>query len=90
MRKKIPTETRKYYDQAVGKFDFTLSLDDNIKGMLDFVKDVIKENTEIANNIRSKQITKENKKEIVQKTTHEKIIEQSVDSKLDRLMKIKY
>jgi len=89
MRNKIPVDTRKYYDEAIKKFDFTLSLDDNIKSMIDYCKDVVKENTVIANSIRNKQIERENKKEIVQKTVAEKVTEQSVDSKIYKLMKLK-
>jgi len=89
MRNKIPADTRKYYDEAVKKFDFTLSLDDNIKSMIDYCKNVVNENTLIANNIRNKQIERENKKEIVQKSVAEKVTEQSVDSKIYKLMKLK-
>tara|TARA_R100000734_G_C3301657_1_gene92251 strand:+ start:210 stop:950 length:741 start_codon:yes stop_codon:yes gene_type:complete len=89
MRKNIPAETRKYYDEAIKKFDFTLSLDDNISSMIDYVKEVVKNNTELANGIRNKQVQKENKKEIVQKNVAEKVAEQSVDSKLHKLMKLK-
>ena len=89
MRKNIPAETRKYYDEAIKKFDFTLSLDDNISSMIDYVKEVVKNNTELANGIRNKQIQRENKKEIVQKNVAEKVAEQSVDSKLHKLMKLK-
>ena len=89
MRKNIPVETRKYYDEAIKKFDFTLSLDDNITSMINYVKEVVKDNTELANGIRNKQIQKENKKEVVQKNVAEKVAEQSVDSKLHKLMKLK-
>ena len=89
MRNKIPVESRKYYDEAIKKFDFTLSLDDNIKSMIDYCKSVVKENTEIASNIRTKQIEKENEKELVQKSLVEKVTEQSVDSKIYKLMKLK-
>lgn len=90
MRKNIPVETRKYYDQAVKKFDFTLSLDDNIKGMIDYVKSVVNENTDIVNSIRKKQIERESKKEVVQKPVNESIAEQAVDSKIYKLMKMRY
>ncbi len=89
MRKNIPADTRKYYDEAIKKFDFTLSLDDNISSMINYVKEVVKDNTELANGIRNKQIQKENKKDIVQKNVAEKVAEQSVDSKLHKLMKLK-
>ena len=89
MRNKIPPNTRKYYDEAVKKFDFTLSLDDNIKSMIDYCKNVVNDNTLIANTIRNKQIQNENKKEIVQKSVAEKVTEQAVDSKIYKLMKLK-
>jgi uncharacterized protein YktB (UPF0637 family) len=89
MRNNIPKETRMYYDEAIKKFDFTLSLDDNIKSMIDYCKNVVNENTNIANNIRNKQIINENKKEIVQKSVAEKVTEQAVDSKIYKLMKLK-
>jgi len=90
MRKNIPVDVRHLYDDAVKKFDFTLSLDDNIKSMIDYVKDVVQNNTELANRIRNKQIQKENKKEVVQKSVNEKVAEQAIDSKLSKLMKMKY
>jgi len=89
MRKHIPKETRKYYNDAVKKFDFTLSLDENITSMINHVKQVIGNNTQLANSIRNKQIERENKKEVVQKNVAEKVTEQSVDSKLHKLMKLK-
>ena len=89
MRKNIPVDSRQYYDQAVKKFDFTLSLDDNIKSMIDFCKSVVVDNTKIANNIRTKLIEKEQQKELVQKSVAEKVTEQSVDSKIYKLMKLK-
>jgi len=89
MRNNIPVATRKYYDDAIKKFDFTLSLDDNIKGMIDYVKDIVKENTQVAKTVREKQMAAENKREVVQKALPEKIAEQSVDSKIYKLMKLK-
>ena len=89
MRNNIPVATRKYYDDAIKKFDFTLSLDDNIKGMIDYVKEIVKENTQVAKTVREKQINAENKREVVQKALPEKIAEQSVDSKIYKLMKLK-
>ena len=89
MRNNIPKETRMYYDEAIKKFDFTLSLDDNIKSMIDYCKNVVNDNTLIANTIRNKQIQNENKKEIVQKSVAEKVTEQAVDSKIYKLMKLK-
>lgn len=90
MRKNIPVEARQYYDKAVRKFDFTLSLDDNIKNMIDYVKHVVGENTDIVKNVRDKQIKEENKKEIVHKSVTEKITEQTIDSKIGKLMKMRY
>jgi len=90
IRNQIPVETRAYYDDAIKKFDFTLSLDDNIKSMIEYVKNVVGENTNLVNNIRNKQIEKESKKEVVQKSVNENIAEQSVDSKIYKLMKMRY
>ena len=89
MRNNIPIETRKYYDEAVKKFDFTLSLDDNISEMINYVKTVVNSNATMAKNIREKQIKNENRKEVVQKSVPEKVAEQSVDSKIYKLMKLK-
>ena len=89
MRNNIPIETRKYYDEAIKKFDFTLSLDDNIAEMINYVKTVVNSNAKMAKGIREKQIKNENKKEVVQKSVPEKVAEQSVDSKIYKLMKLK-
>jgi hypothetical protein len=44
----------------------------------------------LAKSIRNKQIERENKKEVVQKSMNEKVCEQAIDSKLSKLMKMKY
>jgi hypothetical protein len=90
IRSQIPVETRAYYDEAIKKFDFTLSLDDNIKSMIDYVKNVVGENTDLVNSIRNKQLEKESKKEVVQKSATENIAEQAIDSKIYKLMKMRY
>ena len=57
--------------------------------MIEYCKTVVNENTQLANNIRTKQIQKENEKELVKKSVAEKVTEQSVDSKIYKLMKLK-
>ena len=89
IRNTIPKEVRKEYDSAINKFDFTLSLDENINSMIKHVKDIIKTNTETASNFRKQQKEEESKKEIVQKSFVEKVTEQAVDSKIYKLMKLK-
>lgn len=90
MRNKIPQDVRHIYDDSIKKFDFSLSLDDNIKYMIEHVKTVVNSNTDLAKSIRNKQIERENKKEVVQKSMNEKVCEQAIDSKLSKLMKMKY
>ncbi len=90
IRNQIPVETRAYYDDAIKKFDFTLSLDDNIKSMIEYVKNIVGDNTDMVNSIRNKQLEKESKKEVIQKSATENIAEQSIDSKIYKLMKMRY
>ena len=90
MRNKIPKETRSYYDDAVSKFDFTLSLDDNIKNMINYVKDVVDKNTHLVKEVRHKQIEKEEKEEIVQKSQSETLVENHIESQINKLMKMRY
>lgn len=90
MRNKIPKETRTYYDDAVSKFDFTLSLDDNIKNMINHVKDVVDKNTHLVKEVRHKQIEKEDQQEIVQKSQPETLVETHIESQIHKLMKMRY
>ena len=57
--------------------------------MIKHVKEIIKTNTNIANDIRKEQKQEENKQEIVQKTNAEKNTEHIIDSKIYKLMKLK-
>jgi hypothetical protein len=58
--------------------------------MIDYVKNVVGENTDLVNSIRNKQLEKESKKEVVQKSATENIAEQAIDSKIYKLMKMRY
>ena len=90
IRDKLPQESKKYFDNATNKFDFTLSLDDNIKGMIDYVKTIVEKNTEIAKSIRDSKRELEDKKEIVQPTHAERVAEHAVNSKIQKLMRMRY
>ena len=90
IREKLPEESKKYFDNATNKFDFTLSLDDNIKGMIDYVKTIVEKNTEIAKSIRDSKRELEDKKEIVQPTHAERVAEHAVNSKIQKLMRMRY
>ncbi|MHA2182362.1 MAG: hypothetical protein ACXAAH_13165 [Promethearchaeota archaeon] len=90
IREKLPQESKKYFDNATNKFDFTLSLDDNIKGMIDYVKTIVEKNTEIAKSIRDSKRELEDKKEIVQPTHAERVAEHAVNSKIQKLMRMRY
>ena len=90
IRDKLPEESKKYFDNATNKFDFTLSLDDNIKGMIDYVKTIVEKNTEIAKSIRDSKRELEDKKEIVQPTHAERVAEHVVNSKIQKLMRMRY
>ncbi len=90
IKKKIPKEVHNYYDDAVSKFDFTLTLDDNIKNMINYVKDVVKDNTKIVKNVRQVQKKAEEKEEIISKPKVEDEAEKHIDSQISRLMKMRY
>ena len=90
IKKKIPKEVHNYYDDAVSKFDFTLTLDDNIKNMITYVKDVVKDNTKIVKNVRQVQKKAEEKEEIISKPKVEDEAEKHIDSQISRLMKMRY
>ena len=90
MRAKIPKEVQHYYDDAVKKFDFTLSLDDNIKTMINYVSKVVRQNAKTAQQVRKVQKKIEDKEEIVQKQGVEIEVEKEIESQIGRLMKMKY
>ena len=90
MKKKIPKEVHHYYDDAVSKFDFTLSLDDNIKNMIGFVKDVVEKNTKVVKDVRQVQKKIEDKQEVISKPKVEDEAEKHIDSQISKLMKMRY
>ena len=90
MKKKIPKEVHHYYDEAVSKFDFTLSLDDNIKNMIGFVKDVVEKNTKVVKDVRQVQKKIEDKQEVISKPKVEDEAEKHIDSQISKLMKMRY
>jgi len=90
IKKKLPKEVHNYYEDAVSKFDFTLSLDDNIKNMIEYVKTVVKDNTKIVKNVRTVQKKAEEKEEIVSKPKVEDEAEKHIDSQISKLMKMRY
>jgi hypothetical protein len=90
MKKKIPKEVHHYYDDAVSKFDFTLSLDDNIKNMIGFVKDVVEKNTKVVKDVRQVQKKVEAKQEVISKPKVEDEAEKHIDSQISKLIKMRY
>lgn len=90
MKKNIPKEVQHYYDDAISKFDFTLSLDDNIKNMIDYVEQVVIKNSKVINDVRDVQKKVEEKQEVVSKLKHEDEAEKHIDSQISRLMKMRY
>lgn len=94
IRKGIPQPVKKYYDEALKKFDCHLDLDTNITNMIDYVKEVVKTNTEIVNKVRSeqkeKELEKQKQNEIIQKLEAETLAEKEIENRIYKLMKIKY
>jgi len=94
IRKGIPQPVKKYYDEALKKFDCHLDLDTNITNMIDFVKEVVKTNTEIVSKVRAeqkeKELEKQKQNEIIQKLEAETLAEKEIENRIYKLMKIKY
>jgi hypothetical protein len=90
MKKKIPKEVHHYYDDAVSKFDFTLSLDNNIQNMINYVKDVVDHNTKIVKDVRDVQKKEEDKQEVVSKPKVEHEAEKHIDSQISKLIKMRF
>ena len=86
LRGTLDPSVHKYYDNAVDKFDYNLSLNDNIKTMIDYVKEVVKENTLLAESVKQNKDELDDKKEIVQET----IVEKQLTSQINKLMKMRY
>ena len=90
MRAKIPKEVQHYYTDAVRKFDFSLSLDDNIQNMINYVSSVVKKNAETVSEVRKVQKNIEDKQELVQKQEPEIQMEKELQSQINKLIKMKY
>ena len=94
IRKGIPQPVKKYYDEALKKFDCHLDLDTNITNMIDFVKEVVKTNTEIVSKVRAeqkeKELEKQKQNELIQKLEAETLAEKEIENRIYKLMKIKY
>ena len=94
IRKGIPPPVKKYYDEALKKFDCHLDLDTNITNMIDYVKEVVKTNTEIVNKVRAeqkeKELEKQKQNELIQKLEAETLAEKEIENRIYKLMKIKY
>ena len=58
--------------------------------MIDYVKTIVEKNTEIAKSIRDSKRELEDKKEIVQPTHAERVAEHVVNSKIQKLMRMRY
>ena len=93
MRAKIPKQVQHYYDDAVSKFDFTLSLDQNIRGMIENVSKVIQKNANTVDEVRKVQKHIEEKKDpivAIQKAPIEVQVEKELESQISRLIKMRY
>ena len=92
LRENIDPSAHKYYDNAVNKFDYTLSLDDNIKSMIEYVKNVVDSNVQLATKIKEEKEIVDTQEEILVKniTPKETLVEKQIQSQINRLMKMKY
>ena len=90
IKKKMPKEVHNYYDDAVNKFDFTLSLDNNIQNMINYVKDVVDHNTKIVKDVRNVQKKVEEKQEVISKPKVEHEAEKNIDSQISKLIKMRF
>ena len=85
LREKINPSVHNYYDQAIKKVDYSLPLDQNIQNMIDYVKDIVEKNTQLAESINKEKQLAEEKQEIVQ----ENVVEKQITSQIQKLMKMR-
>jgi hypothetical protein len=85
--KTLPKESRKLFKKATNKFDYNLSVEDNIKSMIEYVKMVVQHNITTAAKVKqiveSKPL-KEN--QVVQEIPEVVEAEQIIESKMNYLM----
>ena len=90
LRVKLDPSVHKYYDNAIKKFDYNIPLNDNINNMINYVKLVVQENTELANKIKEEKQISDDSKIIVERQEEETIVEKQITSQISKLMKMRY
>ena len=85
--KTLPKESRKLFKKATNKFDYNLSIEDNIKSMIEYVKMVVQHNITTAQAVKQHIENKPLKeKEVVQEIPEVVEAEQIIESKMNYLM----
>ena len=90
LRVKLDPSVHKYYDNAIKKFDYNIPLNDNINNMINYVKLVVQENTQLANKIKEEKQISDDSKIIVERQEEETIVEKQITSQISKLMKMRY
>lgn len=90
LRVKLDPSVHKYYDNAIKKFDYNIPLNDNINNMINYVKVVVHENTQLANKIKEEKQISDDSKIIVERQEEETIVEKQITSQINKLMKMRY
>lgn len=83
----LPRGSKGLFRKATKKFDYNLSVEDNIKGMIDYVKMVVQHNITTAQNVKAtieSKALKEN--QLVQEIPEVVEAEQIIESKMNYLM----
>tara|TARA_R110000824_G_scaffold81460_1_gene204812 strand:+ start:2411 stop:3070 length:660 start_codon:yes stop_codon:yes gene_type:complete len=85
--KTLPHGSKQLFRKATRKFDYNLSVEDNIKGMIDYVKMVVQHNITTAQQVKAAIETKALKEnEAVQEIPEVVEAEQIIESKMNYLM----
>lgn len=93
IEKTLPKEVQKLFKQTTNKFDFNLSLEENINSMIEHVKKVVSLNAQTASAVRERQKLQEAKRLeeelIVSKRLEDEKSAQRIDDQLQSLFNLR-
>lgn len=93
IEKTLPKEVQKLFKQTTNKFNFNLSLEENINGMIEHVKQVVSLNAKTASVVRDRQKLQEAKRLeeelIVSKRLEDEKSAQRIDDQLQSLFNLR-
>lgn len=93
IEKTLPKEVQKLFKQTTNKFNFNLSLEENINGMIEHVKKVVSVNAQTASAVRERQKLQEAKRLeeelIVSKRLEDEKSSQRIDDQLQSLFNLR-